>query len=63
MFTRIIKPAETDPEDGEILGTNTWEVQSRRMHGSAPQWDGRKAQGNLRRMAEKPKGAPKPGRR
>jgi hypothetical protein len=58
---RIIKPAETDPDDGEILGTSVWDVESRRtMHGSDPQWKGRAAQGALRRLAEKPNGSRRP---
>lgn len=51
---RIIKPVEIDPEDGEILGTYVWDVQKPRMHGSRPQWEGRLAQGNMRRMSERP---------
>jgi hypothetical protein len=55
LFSRVVKGAGIDPEDGEILGEFTWDQKSiRKMHGSSPQWEGRTAQGNLRRMSEKP---------
>jgi hypothetical protein len=54
---RIVKPVEVDPEDGEILGTYPFEVQTPKMHGSRPKWEGMTARGNLHRMTEKPQGA------
>jgi hypothetical protein len=54
LFSRVVKGAGVD-EDGEICGEFTWDQKSRRtMHGSDPQWEARTAQGNLRRMSEKP---------
>lgn len=59
LFARVVKGAGVDPEDGEILGEYVWDQESRRkMHGSDPEWQKRAAQGNLRRMNEKPKPAP-----
>lgn len=49
-MAKVIKPAETF----------VWDVKKPAMHGSQPEWEGRKAQGNLRRMGEKPRGSKRP---
>ena len=59
LIARVVKGAGVDPEDGMICGEFTWDQESRlTYHGS----DGRRviatAQGNLRRMNEKPKLTP-----
>ena len=59
LLSRVIKGAGVDPEDGVICGEFVWDQESRRkMHGSDPKWQAAVAQGNLRRMSEKPKPAP-----
>jgi hypothetical protein len=49
LFDRVVKPAGETTDDQP--GRHT-------IHGSNPQWEIRKAQGNLRRWNEKPKPVP-----
>ena len=49
-MARVIKPAEA----------YVWDVRKPTMHGSQPEREARKAQGELRRMREKPRGPRRP---